>query len=164
MQGDVVFAAAVEGGPDSRRQSGDDEQAERQHPVESLVAASAACVHQRELGMENMSSGPEGDLTQRPMRGDVEIFHAGDGNQGTEDLVAYAEQREVNEAESEGDAKAEAPVRSLRFLLERSDWDFSTHGKPLGALKFTTDPISLCSVWCRVARGGRGRGPRSLLR
>ena len=91
--------------------------------------------------MENMSSGPEGDLFYRPEPGRIDRFHLGDGNQATHDLSANAVQPEVHEAEAKGDAQAKTPARNVWLILELTDLGLSTHSRFLGALKFTSGTL-----------------------
>src|ERR1700722_16009541 len=100
MKRDVIFAAAIENRPDRCGQR-DDEHPECQHPVKSFVAATAVRVNERELDMENMSGGPEGDLPHRPKRRGIGNINFGDRKKIAEDLIAKAEKSEVDEAESE---------------------------------------------------------------
>lgn len=90
--------------------------------------------------MENMSSGPKGDLFYWPETGRIDRFHLGDGNQAADDLRANAVQPEIHEAEAKGDTQAKTPVRNICLVLELTDLGLSTHSRFLGALKFTSDP------------------------
>ena len=85
----------------------------RSHPVEGFVAAAAASINKRMCYSEDMSCGPEDDRTHGPkcvQVGNRDI--GGSWHKAGEDLRDDAVESEINEAETEGDANHQIPVRN----------------------------------------------------
>src|SRR5579863_913627 len=68
------------------------------------------------MNVEDMSSGPRYDLAERPASVELRCVVGEEPNHSHENLRGKAEQAEIYEAETEGDAKRDRPRRKQRFV------------------------------------------------